>query len=48
VNEINLGLGHAAPYPFTISRAVEPKIEFVDAQIRRATRPRASAEADSQ
>jgi hypothetical protein len=50
VNEINLGLGHAAPYPFTITRAVEPKLEFVDAQINRAARarPRASAEADSQ
>jgi hypothetical protein len=55
VNEINLTLGHAAPYPFTISPAVEPKLEFVDAQIRRATGPsgvpvrrRASAEADGQ
>jgi hypothetical protein len=39
VNEINLSLGHAEPYPFTISRAVETKLEFVHDQIVRATRP---------
>jgi hypothetical protein len=49
VNEINLGLGHTAPYPFTITAAVEPKLEFVHEQVNRAvlSRPRASAEADS-
>jgi hypothetical protein len=29
VNELNRGLGHAAPYPFTIGPAVEAKLSFV-------------------
>jgi hypothetical protein len=48
VNEINLGLGHVAPYPFTISRPVETKLEFVGDIINQATRARASADAESQ
>ncbi len=53
VNEMNLALGHTAPYPFTIDHAVEPKLEFVAVRIDRATaphdvpaRPRAPADAD--
>ena len=29
VNEINVGLGHASPYPFDIGPRVEPKLAFV-------------------
>lgn len=37
VNAINLGLGHVAPYPYTISLAVETKLAFVHDQIERAS-----------
>ncbi|MCU1358873.1 MAG: hypothetical protein JWN99_162 [Ilumatobacteraceae bacterium] len=38
VNEINLGLGHARPYPFALTPQVEVKLAFVHRQVELATR----------
>jgi hypothetical protein len=40
LNEMSLGLGHSAPYPYTISAAVATKLAFVQRQVARATNNR--------
>ncbi len=37
VNEINLGLGHARPYPFVLTPQVQTKLDFVHRCVQRAT-----------
>jgi hypothetical protein len=39
VNEMSLGLGHSAPYPYVLSPSVATKLAFVKRQVLQATTP---------